>query len=128
MLRIRLQRTGRNHETTFRIVLTDSQNSTKSGKYLEMLGNYDPRKKGEVINSERILHWISKGAKPTDTLHNLLIEKKIITGKKVNVLPKKTPVKKEVSAEEAKKAEAEKAPESAPETKEEVKKEEVPVA
>lgn len=135
MLRIRLQRTGRNHETTFRIVLTDSQNSTKSGKYLEMLGNYDPRKKGEIINTERILYWISKGAKPTDTLHNLLIEKKIITGKKVNVLPRKTPVKAEAtevdksskSTENQTESKAEAPAEKASEVKEEVKKEEAPV-
>lgn len=130
MLKIRLQRTGRNHETTFRIVLTDSQNSTKSGKYLEALGNYDPRKKGEEINAERILYWISKGAKPTDTLHNLLIDKKIISGKKVNVLPRKTPIKApEVPADkDAKPAENSAPAEATPESKEEVKKEEAPVA
>ena len=35
-------------------------------------------------------HWISKGAQPTDSIHNLLINKKVIEGKKVNALPKKT--------------------------------------
>ncbi|MFZ2523132.1 MAG: 30S ribosomal protein S16 [Minisyncoccia bacterium] len=44
MLKIRLQRVGRKHEPVFRLVLTDSKNSTKSGKYLENLGNYDARR------------------------------------------------------------------------------------
>lgn len=122
MLKIRLQRTGRNHETTFRVVLTDSQNSTKSGKYLEVLGNFDPRKTNETIDMERVKYWMSKGVKLTDTLHNLLIEKKVITGKKVNVLPRKTPIKKEEKVETT--------PPSAPVTgaPAEVKKEEAPVA
>jgi small subunit ribosomal protein S16 len=96
MLKIRLQRVGRKHEPTFRVVLTDSKNSTKSGRFLEVLGSYDPRKTTEVFKADRIKHWISQGAKPTDTLHNIFIDQKIIEGKKVNVLPKKTPQKKAV--------------------------------
>lgn len=96
MLRIRLQRTGRKHEPTFRLVLTDSKNSTKSGRILEVLGNHDFRKNDTTtVAKERVLHWIKQGAKPTDTVHNLLISKKIIDGKKVNVLPRKSPQKKE---------------------------------
>lgn len=99
MLKIRLQRVGRKHEPTFRLVLTDSKNSTKSGRYLEVLGNHDPRHKDKTaIEADRVKHWISKGAKPTDTVHNMLVSKKIISGKKVNVLPKKTPIKKEGAA------------------------------
>lgn len=101
MLKIRLQRTGRNHETTFRIVLTDSQNSPKSGRYLEVLGNYDPRKTNENIHVDRIKHWLSKGVQVSDTIHNLFVEKKIITAKKVNALPKRTPLKKETPPEAA---------------------------
>lgn len=101
MLKIRLQRVGRKHEPTFRLVLTDSQNSTKSGRYLEVLGNHDPRNKDKtVLDVEKVKYWISMGAKPTDTVHNMLVSKKIITGKKVNVLPKKTPIKKEEDKKE----------------------------
>ena len=105
---IRLQRVGRKHEPIFRLVATDSQNSTKSGKFLEILGQYDPRQKGKkTFNGERIKHWISKGAKVSGTVNNLLIDDKIITGKKINVLPKKKPIiKEEVKAEETKPAEA----------------------
>ena len=102
MLKIRLQRVGRKHEPTFRVVLTDSKNSTKSGRFLELLGSYDPRKTTESFNGERIKEWMGKGAKLSDTMHNLLVSKKIIDGKKINVLPKKTAPAKEVPVEEVK--------------------------
>jgi len=62
-----------------------------------VLGAYDPRQKDKTaIDAEKVKHWISKGAQVSDTVHNMLISKKIITGKKINVLPlKKPPVKKE---------------------------------
>lgn len=107
MLMIRLQRVGRKHEPVFRLVLTDSKNSTKSGKYLEVLGSYDPRNdnKIEQFNIPKIKHYISKGAKLSDTVHNFLVSKKAIDGKKVNTLPKKKPIKKEDKKEEVKKEE-----------------------
>ena len=102
MLKIRLQRVGRKHEPAFRVVLTDSRNSTKSGRYLEVLGSHDLRGgRGGALNKERILYLISKGAKPTGTVHNLLIKKGVITGAKIDVSAKKksktdTEVKNEV--------------------------------
>ncbi len=114
MLTIRLQRTGRKHEPTFRVVLTDSKNSTKSGRYLEVLGSHDPRHKDlTALNADRIKFWISKGAQPSDTMHNMLISKSIISGKKINVLPKKTVEKKE-EAPVAEAAPAPAAPAEAP--------------
>ncbi|KKR80171.1 MAG: 30S ribosomal protein S16 [Parcubacteria group bacterium GW2011_GWD1_40_9] len=100
MLKIRLQRVGRKHEPTFRLVLTDSKNSTKSGRYLENLGSYDSRH-GEASNfkADKISEWISKGAQVSGTVHNILISKKIITGKKVNVLPLKKAILKEAVEE-----------------------------
>ena len=104
MLAIRLQRTGRKHEPTFRVVLTDSKNGPKSGKYLENLGWYDTRikNKSEQLDAEKIKHWVSKGAKLSLTLHNFLVAQKVITGKKMNALPKKTPIKKEATPVDAK--------------------------
>ena len=96
MLMIRLQRVGRKHEPVFRLVLTDSKNGPKSGKFLEILGSYDTRRKDDaVFKKEKIKHWISKGAKLSDTVHNFLVDKKFIDGKKINVLSKKTPIIKE---------------------------------
>jgi small subunit ribosomal protein S16 len=100
MLKIRLQKVGRKHEPVFRLVLTDSKNSTKSGKFLEILGNYDSRN-GEkaTFDAERITKLIANGAQLSDTVHNLLITKKIISGKKVNALPKKKAIVSEKPAE-----------------------------
>lgn len=96
MLKIRLQRIGRVHEPSFRLVLTDSKNSTKSGRFKEVLGSYDPRKSNDSLDTERIKYWLSQGANPTDTVHNLLIKHKIINAKKINVAAKskKAPVAK----------------------------------
>ncbi len=103
MLTIRLQRTGRKHEPTFRVVLTDSKNGPKSGKFLEVVGSYDARDKNTTkINGDKVKHWMSKGAKPSDTVHNLLVTHKIIDAKKINVLPKKTPIIKDAPVEEVK--------------------------
>lgn len=98
MLKIRLQRVGRKHEPTFRIVLTESQNSTKSGRLKEVLGSYDPRKATDQLKSERISYWLEKGVKPTGTIHNLFVTHKLLNAKKVNVLPKKRPIVKEKEA------------------------------
>ena len=96
MLRIRLQRVGRKNNPSFRFVLTDSKNSTKSGRYLEVLGHFDYRRESdEHLDADRVKYWISQGAKPTDSVHNYLVAKKIIQAKKVNVLPRKSPPKKE---------------------------------
>ncbi|OGI93860.1 30S ribosomal protein S16 [Candidatus Nomurabacteria bacterium RIFCSPLOWO2_01_FULL_40_18] len=97
MLKIRLQRIGRKNDPAFRVVLTDSKNSTKSGRFLEILGTYNPKAdKGArtTFTSDRIKYWMSKGAKLSDTMHNFLVHDKTIEGKKVNVLPKKKPTQK----------------------------------
>ena len=94
MLKIRLQRIGRKNDPSFRVVLTDSKNSTKSGKFLEILGTYNPKASEKNLENDRIKYWMSKGAKCSDTMHNFLIHDKIIEGKKVNVLPKKKPTLK----------------------------------
>ena len=100
MLKIRLQRVGRKHQPVFRLVLTESKNSTKSGKFLEILGNYDARNaEKSAFKSDRVTYWMSKGAQVSPTVHNLLINKKIIEGKKINTLPLKKPVVKEAPAE-----------------------------
>lgn len=96
---IRLQRVGRKNEPSFRLVLTDSKNSTKSGKFLEVLGSHSFRKDGTILKADRVKHWISMGAQVSDTAHNLLVTNKVVTAKKKNVLPKKTvPKKEEVAA------------------------------
>ena len=91
MLMIRLQRVGRKHETAFRIVAVDSRRGPRSGRAIETLGSYDPRRGKPALNAERIKYWLSVGAQASGTTHNLLIDAKILTGAKINVLPKQKP-------------------------------------
>ena len=94
MLKIRLQRIGRKNDPAFRAVLTDSKNSTKSGRFLEILGTYNPKAGEAKFDGEKIKYWVSKGAQLSDTIHNFLVHQKVIEGKKINVLPKKKPTLK----------------------------------
>ena len=124
MLKIRLQRVGRKHTPSFRVVLTDSKNSTKSGRFLEVLGSYDTRDdKSKIVKADRIKYWIGKGAQLSGTMHNFLVSTKVIEGKKINVLPKKRPVKPE-EAEAPAKSEETKKESDKPETPAETPKEE----
>jgi small subunit ribosomal protein S16 len=104
MLKIRFQRIGRKNDPSFRAVLTDSKNSAKSGKFLEILGTYNPRAKENkrTLKADRIKYWLTQGAKLSDTMHNFLVADKVIDGKKVNVLPKKKPTQKRKELKAAK--------------------------
>ena len=82
MLMIRLQRVGKKKEPHYRVVLTEKTTSPK-GKFIELLGNYDSRSKTKSFVADRITYWISKGAKVSDTMTNLLISEKIIEGTKI---------------------------------------------
>ena len=101
MLKIRLQRIGRKNDPSFRVIVTDSRNPAKRGRYVELLGSFNPHADAPVINAERIQYWIGKGAQPSLTVHNMLVSASVIGGKKMNALPKKTAMKKDVPAETA---------------------------
>lgn len=100
MLKVRLQRVGRKNDPSFRVVVIDSREASQSGGFIEVLGNYNARQGKPMINGERVKHWVSQGAQVSPTLHNLLVEEKIITGKKINVLPRKSAPKKDESTSE----------------------------
>jgi len=79
-LKIRLQRQGKKKQPFYHIVVADSR-SPRDGRYIERLGTYDPKfehNDGVVINSEKTLEWMEKGATPTDTCRNLLSDKGIM--------------------------------------------------
>lgn len=96
-----MQRTGRINRPSYRVVVVEHTASPKVGKVVESLGNYDPATKTRELNADRIKYWISVGAQPSDTMHNMLVSTGIISGKKINVLPKKTVEKKEEPVVEA---------------------------
>ena len=75
MLKIRLQRTGRKNNPAFRIVLTDSKNAAKSGKFKEILGSYDLKKGEIIIKEDRIKHIFQymEYDNLSDSQHNFII-------------------------------------------------------
>jgi len=111
MLTIRLQRVGRKNDPSFRVILVEAKRAAKTGNYKEMLGSYDARTDRVELKAERIKYWIGMGTTVSDTVHNLLISQKIIEGKKINVLPRKSPPKAE-AAPEAPVAEGDLSPEA----------------
>lgn len=102
MLKIRLQRVGRKNDPSFRVIVTDSRKGPKTGNYIEMLGSYNPRQKQVSVNGDRVKHWIGMGAQVSSTVNNILVNEKVLDRKKVNPLPKKTPIVKEATEDEAK--------------------------
>ena len=145
---MRLQRVGRKNDPSFRIVVVDKRTGPKSNKHLAILGSYNPKLNQVQVDKTAAAEWLSKGVQPSDTVHNILVGQKVIEGKKINVLPKKSPIVDEEAlkraAEEKAAAEAaaaaaaeasaeeastEEAPEVAEETPaEEVKEESAPEA
>lgn len=101
MLIIRLIRTGKKNAPSFRVVLTEKTAPPKSGKFLEILGNYNPRLSakggpasgGKELNlkKERIKYWLSQGVQTSAVVHNLLVNQGIIRGPKIK---KKIKIKK----------------------------------
>ena len=113
MLMMRLQRVGRKNDPAYRIVVTDKRTGVKSDKHVDRLGSYNPKLNHIQLDAEKAKEWLSKGVQPSDTMHNILVSQKVIDGKKINVLPKKSPIVdeeaiKKAEEEAAKKAEAEK--------------------
>jgi small subunit ribosomal protein S16 len=73
MLAIRLRRAGSKNRPFFRIVVTESA-SARDGRFVEVLGHYNPRTKPETMELDRtrLAHWLSAGARPSDTVRTLL--------------------------------------------------------
>ncbi len=105
MLMIRFQRIGRANDPAFRISVLEKERAAQAGDIVEQVGTYNPKSKAVTLNNERVLHWIAMGAQPTDSVRNLLINQKVIEGKKVNALPKKTVQVDEAAVAAAKAAE-----------------------
>jgi small subunit ribosomal protein S16 len=73
MVAIRLRRAGSKKRPFFRVVVTDSR-TARDSKFVEILGNYNPRTKPALVNvnTERVNFWISKGAQPSDSVRTLI--------------------------------------------------------
>lgn len=72
-VRIRLTRKGRKKQPFYRVVVADSH-APRDGKFLDIVGTYDPMQEPAVINldTDKIAGWMAKGAKPTGTVRTLI--------------------------------------------------------
>ena len=95
MLVIRLFRVGKKNQPVFKIVVTEKTQPPRAGVFIEELGFYNPLTKEKIFKEERLKHWLKMGALPSDTVHNLLVVAKIITGEKRKIILKKPEPKPE---------------------------------
>jgi len=98
MLVIRLFRTGKKKQPSYKVVVTDRNNPPQGGKFVEQVGFYNPLTKEKILHADRIQYWISVGAIPSDTVNNILINENIVKGEKKKIVFKK---KKKAVAEPA---------------------------
>lgn len=94
MLKIRLQRIGRKNDPHFRLIVTPHTNKPKTTQFNEILGTYNVKAGIFECKADRVKYWISVGAQVSPTVTNLLISKGVLEGRKINVLPRKSPVQK----------------------------------
>ncbi|MBI2623084.1 MAG: 30S ribosomal protein S16 [Candidatus Liptonbacteria bacterium] len=80
MLVIRFQRIGKKHQPSYRIAVAEAR-SKAGGPPTEQVGTYDPFTKQASIQKDRVAHWLKMGAKPSDTVWNLLVREKAVEGK-----------------------------------------------
>jgi small subunit ribosomal protein S16 len=104
MLVIRFLRVGKRNQSAFKIVVTDKRNPPRGGRFVEEVGFWNPITKEKVLRAERIKYWLSVGAKPSESVYNLLVSEKIIEGKKIPVHKKKKEEKEEKKEEIKEKA------------------------
>ena len=119
MLRIRLRRTGRAKQPSYRIVVAD-QRAPRDGAFVENLGHYNPRTNPTTfeVNEERVRHWLAQGAQPSKTLHRLFHQRGLIDREppKHATHPSKAEAEAAATAEAEAKAKAEAAATAASES------------
>ena len=79
-VKIRLNRMGAKKNPFYRIVVADSR-APRDGRFIEILGNYDPSKQPALVNVDeaKVIDWMNKGAQPTDTVKALLRKQGIMS-------------------------------------------------
>ena len=84
MLRIRLSRVGKKKRPSYRVVVSE-RHKDPWGDHIEIVGFYDPVAEPKQVRFEndRVLYWLSVGAQPTPTVHNLLVDAGVVDAKKV---------------------------------------------
>jgi len=103
MVKLRLKRIGKKQVPFYRIVAADSR-VNRNGKYIELIGTFDPLNNEVKVDKELALKWLNNGAQPTDTVRDLLSKQGVMAAlheQKVENKKQKakaTPAKKETKA------------------------------
>lgn len=105
MLTIRLLRTGKKNQPSYKVVVTDRKNPPQGGKFVEEVGFFNPKTKEKTFKKERVAYWLSVGAQASDTVHNMLVNEKVIDQPKRKIFFVKKAVVVEEPKAEPKKAE-----------------------
>ncbi len=73
MVKLRLMRMGKKKQPTYRVVAADAR-SPRNGRFIEIVGTYEPRREPSeiVIDNDKALAWLRKGAQPTERVEKLL--------------------------------------------------------
>jgi small subunit ribosomal protein S16 len=93
MVRIRLTRTGKKNNPSYRVVIVP-QREKRETKFIEIVGHFSPLTKVIEIKEERVKYWLSVGAQPSEAVQSLLIKKGIIEAPKNKKVYSKNPGKK----------------------------------
>ena len=91
MLAIKLQRIGKKHQPSYRLVVAPKR-SKMAGPPVEDLGSYNTFTKRSRVNKERVAYWLRVGAQPTVTVHNFLVKEGVLASAKLPVKMKKKAV------------------------------------
>jgi small subunit ribosomal protein S16 len=79
VVRIRLRRMGAKKKPFYRVVVAHKE-SPRDGRFIEVIGTYDPRTQPEAVtlNAERVAHWLNVGAQPSDSVERILRKANLI--------------------------------------------------
>lgn len=112
---IRFQRIGRKNDAAFRMAVLPKASGPKAGKFVDLVGTYNPKTKAVTADGAKIKDWVAKGAQMSPSVQNLLIKNGIIEGAKTAKVVTKKNLEKNIKAkaeadakEAAAKAEADK--------------------
>lgn len=108
LLRIRLRRTGKKKQPHYRVVVAD-QRAPRDGDFVEVIGHYNPRTDPTTLElkEERVKHWLSVGAQPSETMHRMLHKAGLIETEPPKRATKQSRAEREAEATAAAAAQAE---------------------
>lgn len=98
---IRFQRIGRKNDAAFRIAVIEKTAGPKAGKYVDLVGTYNPKTKVSTLKPDAIKDWMGKGAQVSPTVYNLLVKEGVLEGKKTDKVVSKTNLEKNIAKKKA---------------------------